>query len=120
MEIFYVLTKYVQSRLLQNCRMRERVKLNVNLKRFSIFPSEDFKLVCCRYVVCWKGITYLISEISESLSQLLSFDKMEMEALHATWVTPIRCIVTVEKGSLCQRSIDKARSYIIETYPVHY
>ena len=26
MEIFYVLTKYVQSRLLQNCRMRERVK----------------------------------------------------------------------------------------------
>ena len=26
MKIFYVLTKYVQSRLLQNCRMRERVK----------------------------------------------------------------------------------------------
>ena len=26
MEIFYVLTKYVQSRLLQNCSMRERVK----------------------------------------------------------------------------------------------
>ena len=26
MEIFNVLTKYVQSRLLQNCRMRERVK----------------------------------------------------------------------------------------------
>ena len=25
MEIFYVLTKYIQSRLLQNCRMRERV-----------------------------------------------------------------------------------------------
>ena len=25
MEIFYVLTKYVQSRLLQNCRLRERV-----------------------------------------------------------------------------------------------
>ena len=25
-QIFYVLTKYVQSRLLQNCRMRERVK----------------------------------------------------------------------------------------------
>ena len=25
MEIFYVLTKYVQSRLLKNCRMRERV-----------------------------------------------------------------------------------------------
>ena len=27
MEIFYVLTKYVQSRLLQNCRMKERVKM---------------------------------------------------------------------------------------------
>ena len=26
MEICYLLTKYVQSRLLQNCRMRERVK----------------------------------------------------------------------------------------------
>ena len=25
-EIFHILTKYVQSRLLQNCRMRERVK----------------------------------------------------------------------------------------------
>ena len=25
MEIFYFLTNYVQSRLLQNCRMRERV-----------------------------------------------------------------------------------------------
>ena len=31
MEIFYVLTKYVQSRLLQNCRMRERVNCCLNL-----------------------------------------------------------------------------------------
>ena len=28
-EIFYFLTKYVQSRLLQNCRMMERVKIRV-------------------------------------------------------------------------------------------
>ena len=28
MEIFYFVTKYVQSRLLQNCHMRERVKLS--------------------------------------------------------------------------------------------
>ena len=35
MEIFYVLTKYVQSRLLQNCRMRERFKsksMNVSVR----------------------------------------------------------------------------------------
>ena len=32
MEIFYVLTKQVQSRLLQNCRMRERVNTIYNVK----------------------------------------------------------------------------------------
>ena len=34
MEIFYVLTKYVQSRLLQNCCMRERVECIVVLQGY--------------------------------------------------------------------------------------
>ena len=40
MEIFYVLTKYVQSRLLQNCRMRERVKNGLS----GVFTAEDIEL----------------------------------------------------------------------------
>ena len=53
MEIFYVLTKYVQSRLLQNCRMMERVKSrhrNPTYGGFSINgkyeQTESVYLVC--------------------------------------------------------------------------
>ena len=40
MEIFYVLTKNVQSRLLQNCRMRERV--NGTSKKVTYFIADIF------------------------------------------------------------------------------
>ena len=38
MEIFYFLTKYIQSRLLQNCRMRERIKQKL-ISAFNLFFS---------------------------------------------------------------------------------
>ena len=47
MEIFYFLTKYVPSRLLQNCRMRERVK------RFVLFLSH--KVIFYRFVIYGRG-----------------------------------------------------------------
>ena len=44
MEIFYVLTKYVQSRLLQNCRMREWVKLiNIWFLYWFLLPKMGVK-----------------------------------------------------------------------------
>ena len=52
MEIFYFLTKYVQSRLLHNCCMRERVNL---LSWFSISFQNAFNVGCCRIAVNVKG-----------------------------------------------------------------
>ena len=43
MEIFYVLTKYVQSRLLQNCRMRERVKLQSASQDKPFYPNKTMR-----------------------------------------------------------------------------
>ena len=55
MEIFYILTKYVQSHLLQNCRMRERVKWKNNYGKElkTLWLKEELlfffsKSVCCR------------------------------------------------------------------------
>ena len=40
-EISYFLTKYVQSRLLQNCRMRERVKYTEGMQYDARNPEES-------------------------------------------------------------------------------
>ena len=46
MEIFYFLTKYIKSRLLQNCRMRERVKgENSSFEQNLIFKHIQCKLI---------------------------------------------------------------------------
>ena len=85
MEIFYVLTKYVQSRLLHNCRMRERVKrwkvitrnchlfklgmatntkINIQIFDHKVFEYSIYMCMFCqqrvyKFVICCKVILLL-------------------------------------------------------------
>ena len=70
MEISYVLTKYVQSRLLQNCRMRERVKQLAEASE-SVYMKEGVKVYNILYT---KGKTDARNLYSGSGSSYL-FDR---------------------------------------------
>ena len=63
-EIFYFLTKYVQSRLLQHCRMRERVK-----RDFWHFKRDLLDKHCI-----WKSVKYMYYKETTIISnQILSY-----------------------------------------------
>ena len=50
MEIFHVLTKYVKSRLLQKCRMRERVNRYINSTIFLSYHGAQFIDPCISWL----------------------------------------------------------------------
>ena len=85
MKSFYFLTKYVQSRLLQNCRMRERVQS---------FLLPFFKFMCIQYIQGDASGHFPVVCLSVHLSSMLSLPdvnpflhttNLQQTTLEASW-----------------------------------